>query len=154
MATAIAEQTEVVSDVLSARLKLYLKISDETDAMDAALKEQKKKRDQLEESIVEQMAVEDVQSVNVDGRLCYRITNRHCSFKQEVKDTPSLMDRAFRAIAAMGASGIIKRSINSSTLRAWVNEQAEAREDKAVPPKLLKFLDVYEDFTLGVRKTK
>lgn len=153
MATTV-EQKEVISEPLSARLKLFLAVRKETKRMDDELKAQKKKLAAMEESLVEQMAIEDVQSVSVDGSLIYRTTRRFAALKEEVKDNPTLLQRSYRAIAAMGGGGLIKKTINTNSMRAWVSELAEAQEDKQVPAKLLKYVDVYEDFTLSVRDAR
>lgn len=153
MATAVqtAPADAGQTDSLAAGLRRYLQLRDEKAALAEEAKAVSSQLDKLEESLIERMAMDGVQSLNIDGRLCYRSVERHCQFRDDIKGDPQRMEKAFRSLAAMGAAGIIKRSIHPSTLRAWVNELAEAAGGE-VPPKVAKLLSIYEQDRLNVRK--
>lgn len=152
MATVVHQPTkQEAGGWIPASLRRVLILRERKAEIFKELKGVSKQLDELEQAVIERMALDGIQSLKIDGHLCFRSVERHCQFRDEIKDDPAKMDRAFRTLAGFGASGIIKRSIHPLTLRAWVNEQAQAN-DGQVPQKIARLLTIFEQYRLNVRK--
>ena len=109
------------------------------------LDEAKARRDALNGQLVQQMTDEEVQSLNVSGKLLYLDRTVQASYDKSVED------KFFEALEGHGYGAIIKPTVNSRTLTASVRELIEANGDE-LPDWLDGMVKVFYQPKVKIRK--
>jgi N-acetyl-anhydromuramyl-L-alanine amidase AmpD len=99
----------------------------------------------IEELIVDLMVQDEIQNFNMDGRTFYLSNRLHASIPADEKEN---VIRLFKEHPFY--SGLVKESIDSKTLSAWVKER---REEGDMPKEIEEKLSIYEKTVVGVRKS-
>jgi seryl-tRNA synthetase len=126
--------------------KEFIELDAAVKDMDAELKELKAKRDELNTQLADAMLADEMQSINVQGRLLYVFVQKQASYKKEIED------RFFEELRGHGLGAIIKPNVNHNTLNATVRELITANNDE-VPDWITGLVDIYEVTKIGIRKS-
>lgn len=100
-----------------------------------------------EEQLYSDMMTEELQSFKKDGTLFY------LSFKTYASPTAKMRERLCQTLKDNGYGDIVKETVNSNTLSAFVKEQEEENNDE-LPEWLNGLVNVYEKPSIGMRKAK
>ena len=117
----------------------------EVKRLDEALKEAKAARDQINDALTQCMVDEEVQSVNVAGKLLYLRSDIQASYNKEIED------RFFDTLEAHGYGAIIKPTVNNRTLKASVRELIE-QNDGVLPPWLEGMVNIFTKTAVSIKK--
>lgn len=110
------------------------------------VKRAKEVRDGLNDALAERMTDEEVQSLNVSGRMLYLRPQVYASYKKEIEDV------FFDALEGHGYGAIIKPTVNSRTLTASVRELIE-ENDGQLPRWLEGMVDVFTQTKVAIKKS-
>lgn len=117
---------------------------DQKKEIEGALKEINELIAQTEEQLVNSMIEEEMQNFTRNGRQ-FILTNRtHANAKAGMM--PAICDW----MKENDLADMVKESVHSQTLQAWVKEQIE--EAGALPEDLSELVNVYEKSGISIRK--
>jgi DNA gyrase/topoisomerase IV subunit A len=121
--------------------KEYAELVSEIDDLNALLGEKKRRRDELQESLLEWFTDPDSPDrVTIAGRTLF--PRRQVWVNAKTQD-------ALAALKEHGLVDMVKESVNSQTLSAWYRE---LEEEDAVPDWAKEKLDVAEVYKVSARK--
>lgn len=133
--TTIAELNALANELVEKKA--------EKAKLDEDLKAANKAVDDLELKLHEMMSVNEVEKFVHDDKLFYPIVQ---DFPRVLKERE---DDFFNWLSEHGEDGLIKRTVNSQTLRAWYKGKAEEYAEELAEKKLI---EVFSKISIGVRK--
>lgn len=126
---------------------LYRELRDKKDALNAELKELQEQIYQTEKVLSEEMINNEVQKFTLDGYTYYLNTRTKASpfaeFKQEV----------YQWLKDNGYGDLVYETVNANSFSAFVSKDLLAEVDE-LPKELQGKVNVYEQITVGVRKSR
>lgn len=126
---------------------LYRELRDKKDALNAELKELQEQIYQTEKVLSEEMINNEVQKFTLDGYTYYLNTRTKASpfaeFKQEV----------YQWLKDNGYGDLVYETVNANTFSAFVSKDLLAETDE-LPKELQGKINIYEQITVGVRKSR
>lgn len=126
------------------RTRRYVELTKRKRQAEDDLDEVKKELARLEGQLLEDFEHAGVDSMRIDGHTVYP----HRQLFANARDGDK--ERAVEALRACGLHDYVKEQFNTQSLSAYVRELDELEEP--LPQPLADALDVYEKFTLRVRK--
>lgn len=139
------------------QIRLFVALADRKDALETELKQIKAQMAAMKPSLSEQMLESGMQSTNIDGRTVYLQRQLWASFKPP-EDQEDIGVNAFLE-AKLG--WLVKATVNSQTLSAYVREQAEFNDAQdmedviaSLPEQIRPFVKVSEVFDIRARKAQ
>lgn len=101
----------------------------------------------IEPLIIEEFAADGMQRTTLQGHTVY--LNRQMLSSVVSGEMPAVC----LGLEAVGAGDLVKESVNSATLSAWVRERERDADDMPIlPPELAGLVKVYERFSMRVIK--
>jgi len=134
------------------RIGDFVKLTEKKRALETQLKDTKARLADLEPQIVEQFQAEGVQSLNIDGHTIHLIRKLWAGPKNGDKEA---MCAALKACGDENWTFLVKDNVNATQLAARVRE-CELDETTGLPilPDSIKdFVEIYEQFRAGVKKS-
>ncbi len=126
---------------------LYRELRDKKDALNAELKELQEQIYQTEKVLSEEMINNEVQKFTLDGYTYYLNTRTKASpfaeFKQEV----------YQWLKDNGYGDLVYETVNANSFSAFVSKDLLAETDE-LPKELQGKINIYEQITVGVRKSR
>jgi hypothetical protein len=133
-----------------------VKASLEVDRLEDELKDAKKKREYLAQLVADEYQAGDIrnQSVTVDGKKFTVYRRRDCYANVPAANR----ERVVEVIRTMGMDDMIKTAVSTSSLKAWMVEQARGDDPSdpydwdAVPQELRELVTVGETVKAVVKR--
>lgn len=133
-------------------IRKYLDLVDKIVGHTELLKNMKQQKKNMAAKIHSMLAAEGIGKVNVFGTTVFPVRKMRASSR----GMPALIE----AFKAEGLDAMVKETVNASTLTGFVNEfdpdrmcSADELREK-LPLMLRDHINLFEDMTLGVRKSE
>lgn len=121
----------------------FVQVEKDRRELEAKLKSLKARKARLEEQLLTQFEQEGVQNMRVDGMTVFV----HRQTWANHAGNPAALVEAMRAA---GMDEMVKTSVNTQTLSAWVRELESIEEE--VPASIAPHISVSEKFSLRTNK--
>lgn len=118
---------------------------DRKKELDAMVKEVTAEIDQLDETLSDAMAEQEVERFSRNGNTFYLNSRLYAS------PIAGRKDDLMQTLKSNGYGSLVVESVNANTLASFVKEQKAMNEDE-VPAWLNDVISVFEKVTVGVRK--
>ena len=135
--------TQSEQEALPARLRAWVKLTEEKRELEADLRKVQDVLSAMEPLLVEDMALAGMKSASVDGYTCYTAREFTAGIRPDADKSA-----VFRSWAATGREQFLM--LSWSSLRSFVRELQEAGEP--LPADLAAVVEVGEQFRLRTRK--
>lgn len=122
-------------------LKRYLELKGELDELSEQASQRRAEMTLIESRLLEQFALNGLQSMNIDGCCVYHNVEKYANAKKEFR--PQLVEWARRT----GLDDMIV--LQPASFKSWCREQIEQGE---LPAEIAGMVDIFEKPSLRVRK--
>lgn len=132
--------------------KRWQALSLEIDDLESTLKAKKQALADAERELMEDMALNGVTQVQMDGYTIYVRSFRHVSLKSEFHD------KAVQMLKELGMGAIVRETVNPQTFKATVSDLIIGAEDGNADAQknldqLSPYMNRYEGFALSQRRS-
>ena len=126
---------------------VYRALRDRKAQLQDELKEVQKQLDEAEKILSEEMVNNELQKFTLDGYTYY------LSVKTKASPIAEYKEEVFKWLKANGYGDLVYETVNANTFSAFVSKDLLAETDE-LPKELQGKINIYEQITVGVRKSR
>ena len=129
-----------------ARVREYVRLRRQQRERETETEAIKEQADQIEAQLLEEFAVDGVQSMSVDGMTVYLSRQLWASIPDGVEK-----EQVIDGLKSAGLEHFVRENYNTQTLSSWMRDLE--REDESLPEPLQGLLTGSERYNLRVRRS-